>query len=183
MRFDFVLDDAYFVAFHEEMVATRLPRWRWHRRVAVASLGSAVAMLGWTLLSARADTLALALVFALVGGGMTWRLRRRRDRWLAFQRELPTYGAHVAVEVRDGQLVQTSDRVPDVLGIRRGEILESPRGWFVTYDIVHMGTQPTDRAVNTRKASAWLPADAMSPPAPRDAFAAAVASAFRVVRR
>ena len=111
------------------------------------------------------------------------KLGHRRDRWLTFQRELPTYGAHVAVEVRDGQLVQTSDRVPDVLGIRRGEILESPRGWFVTYDIVHMGTQPTARAVNTRKASAWLPADAMSPPAPRDAFAAAVASAFRVVRR
>jgi hypothetical protein len=182
MRFRFVMNDAYFREFHDQMVATRLPRWRLHRTVARASLVTAAATTVWTLASGRADTLALALVSGLVGGALTLRLHQRRRRWLGYQRRLPVFGATVTVELSGGQLVQSSDRATDVQAIRRGEVLQSPNGWFVTYDTVHLGTTPDDEAVSTRHASAYLPRSSLQSPATDDEVAAAFAPAFTVRR-
>jgi len=182
MRVEFVMDEAYLREFHGEMVATRLPRWRLHARVAWGSVATSSGLLAWALGSNRADVFGLALFVGMVGGGMLWRLHRRRERWLIHQRRLPTFGARVAMEVGDGELVQTSDRTSDVLAIRRGELLESPRGWFVTYDTVHLGTEPTDDTVSTSRTSAYLPAAGFDGGATRDAFVEALDLDFAVKR-
>lgn len=183
MRVEFVMDEAYLREFHEEMVATKLPRWRLHERVANGSLAVGLVLLAWALWSDRVDAFGLAIVVGLVGSGMSWRLRRRRERWLAYQRRLPTFGARVVVDVGEGELVQTSDRSTDVLAIRRGEIVESPRGWFVTYDVVHLGTEPTDDTVHTQRASAYLPNRGFEAGFTREAFVEALDWSFAIQRR
>ena len=183
MRVEFVMDEAYLREFHGEMVAVRLPRWRLHARVAWGSVATAAVLLGWSLWTDRVDAFGLALLIGLVGGAILWRLRRRRERWLAYQRRLPTFGARVVVDVGEGELVQSSDRSTDVLAIRRGEIVESPRGWFVTYDVVHLGTEPTDDTVHTQRASAYLPNRGFEGGFTREAFVEALDWSFAIQRR
>jgi len=178
----FVMNDAYLRAFHEQMVRTRLPRWRFHARVANACLLFALLSAGWGLATGGLDVLVLSAAAATFGGGMHWRLRRRRERWLTYQRRLPSYGARITTTVDRGRLVQRSDRQTDVVAIPTGELLESPAGWFVTYDILLLGTEVTDPSVNTQKASAYLPHSGFEPGTTRDAFAAALAPCFEVRR-
>jgi hypothetical protein len=178
----FVMDDAYLREFHGEMVRVRLPRWRLHARVASFCLGAAILCVGWGLAVGRVEVLLFAMLSAVLGGGMHWRLRRRRERWLAYQRRLPTFGARITTEVDRGRLVQRSDRQTDVVAIPTGELVESPRGWFVTYDILLMGTEVTDPSVSTQRASAYLPESAFEQGVTRDGFAAELAATFRVQR-
>lgn len=182
MTVHFVLDDAYLREFHAEMVQTRLPRWRFHKRVASVCLGLSLLGIGYGVATGRTEAIALAAVSAVFGAGMHGRLWQRRERWLAHQRRLPTFGARVTTTVDRGRLVQRSDKQTDVLSIPSGEIFESPRGWFVTYDIVLMGTEVTDPSVSTQRASVYLPQANFAPGATREAFAAAVAPTFEVRR-
>ena len=177
-----VMDEPYLREFHAEMVATRLPRWRFHRRGAFASLALSGGLLIWAATTGRTDAGLLGCI--VLGGALTmlWRLRRRRDRWLDYQRRLPTFGAQLETALVRGRLVQKSDRSSDVLAIPTGEVLESPRGWFVTYDIVQLGTEVTDDAVNTRRSSAYLPHRSFEPPVSRDVLAEALAFGFQVRR-
>jgi len=156
--FELVLDDAYYREFHGEMVATQLPRWRLHQRVAWASWAVGAAMLGWTVLSLRADTLGVALVAGLVGGALSWRLHRRRKVWLRNQRRQAAFGTRLTVVVGDHQLTQRSDRAAD-MHIRSGRVLPSPRGWFVSYDTVFLDD---DEPVEMRSGALYLPARSLA---------------------
>lgn len=178
----FTMDEAYFRAFHAEMVATRLTGWRRQRQVGVV-----LALVGCvgTVLSAawlRPEAGVIAVLTAAFGFWALKRLQKRRERWLLYQRSLPIFGAQVEVELDGWQLVQRADRIHDVTAIATGEIRESPRGWFVTYGGVALGTPTSDGAVSTERASAWFP-HAFEPPIDRDAFAAALDETFTVQRR
>jgi len=183
IAFEFVIDEAYHREFHGEMVATQLPRWRLHRRVAWASAGLAVVLLAWTVASGRADTLCLAVGVALVAAGLWWRLHRRRAVWLRTQRRQRGFGAHLTVRVEDGQLVQTDDRGGATQCIRWGEVVESPRGWFVTYDTVFPSTDLDAPATEVRDGTAYLPRRGLDEGVSRDDVARALEATFALRRR
>jgi hypothetical protein len=178
----FRMDEPYLLEFHAEMVATRLPRWRFHRRVALGSAGLGVLLSVWAASTGRTDAGVLAAIVLVGAAALLFRLRRRRERWLSYQRRLPHFGALITTALDRGRLVQSSDRGTDVLAIPTGEVVESPQGWFVTYDTVRLGTEVTDASVSTARASAYLPHRSFEPPLSRDALAAELAHGFTVRR-
>jgi len=176
-----VMDEAYYRTFHAEMVATRRPNGRRPRAVGVVFviLGTvfAVALVGMASLAASGAAL-------FVAGFGVWSLRRlnqRRERWLAYQRRLPIFGATVIYELDGGRILQRADRKGDVLGIPAGEVIGSRSGWFITYDVVHLGTRASDEAISTDRASAWIP-HTFDPPVSRDEVAARLSETFSVKR-
>ena len=170
------MDEAYFQRFHDEMVATRLIGWRRQRQTGIAL--AVVGGLGCIASAAtvRPEAAVLAVLTAALGFWALKRLEKRRHRWLTVQRGLPIYGAKVEVELDGWQLVLRADRSDELTAIAAGELVESPRGWFVTYDTAHLSRAPT------QKASAWIP-HAFEPPIARDTFAAALDETFSVRRR
>lgn len=177
----FVMDEAYFRRFHAEMVESRLSGWRRQRAIGViftlVGIAGAVVALGWM----RWEASVVAVLMGVFGVWTLRRLAKRRDRWLWYQRRLPIFGARVEVELDGARLVQRADQTNDVVSIPAGEVIESRNGWFVTYEVVHLGTRASDEAVSTEKASAWIP-HAFEPAISRDAVAEALGETF-VVRR
>ncbi len=158
---EFVMDEDYFLEFHEEWVAAVGRNWRASRVLAPLFVVAGSAVIVWGLATESSLRAVAGALLAAFAGWDLLSLRRRKARWLAAVRARPSAGGTMLIDVIDGELVQMHDLEGDPGFHRTGDILDTPRGYLLKYR--GEAGVPMDKAISATAASVYIPHRAIQP--------------------
>ena len=166
--FTFTVDEPYLQEFYTELTG-QMPGWRAQRWLSVGS-GVLGLGLGSAFVSSNVALAGLpGLVLVALAIGLQVKARQHREAWLGFSRGLPSFGHEVTYEVIEGEL-QPTGSTPTLPGYRRtGEVSRTGRGYLIRLERAD-DLPGTNAAVSSRRASVYLPHNAIRPGMTSEAF-------------